>query len=182
MAMALAGTFLIGATGYVRFGPADLVLLAGQTPGSVLLLGVGAALGTGLDSDLGAALERTRLFETPMSPFLHVPPLPDRDLWTNRFYLRPARRWLRFGAMGDEFDIDAMIARFRERARAVRNRPLPPLEGEARREFIERAQLDYQDFAMLGDAEGSLDGGILTLSVDLRPRPQEASEGAAPGE
>jgi hypothetical protein len=26
------------------------------------------------------------------------------------------------------------------------------------------------DYAMLGDAEASLDGGVLTLKVDLRPR------------
>jgi hypothetical protein len=71
--------------------------------------------------------------------------------------------------MPDGFDVDAMIARFRERAKAVRDRPLPPLEGTARREYMQRAQVDYQDFAMLGDAEGSLDEGILVLRVDLRP-------------
>ena len=71
--------------------------------------------------------------------------------------------------MGDEFDVDAMVARFRERAQAVRNRPLPPLEGVARREFMERAQLDYQDFAMMGDATGTIEDGVLVLRVDLRP-------------
>ena len=71
--------------------------------------------------------------------------------------------------MAESFDVDAVIARFRERAKAVRDRPLPPLEGTARREYIERAQLDYQDFAMLGDASGSLEDGILVLRVDLRP-------------
>jgi len=71
--------------------------------------------------------------------------------------------------MADGFDIDALIARFQERARAVRDRPLPPLEGTARREYMQRAQIDYQDFAMLGDAEGSLEDGILVLKVDLRP-------------
>jgi hypothetical protein len=30
-------------------------------------------------------------------------------------------------------------------------------------------QLDFQDFAMLGDAAGSLEDGILTLRIDLRP-------------
>lgn len=64
-----------------------------------------------------------------------------------------------------------MIERFRQRAQAVRNRGLPPIEGPERRRFMEQAQLDFQDFAMLGDAEGSLDEGILTLRVDLRPRP-----------
>ena len=65
-----------------------------------------------------------------------------------------------------------MIDRFRQRAHAVRNRGLPPVEGPERRRFMEQAQLDFQDFAMIGDAEGSLEGGILTLRVDLRPRPQ----------
>ena len=71
--------------------------------------------------------------------------------------------------MVEGFDINGMIARFQERARAVRDRPLPPLEGTARREYMQRAQIDYQDFAMLGDAEGSLEDGILVLKVDLRP-------------
>lgn len=73
--------------------------------------------------------------------------------------------------MADEVDVEAMIARFRERAQAVRNRAMPPLEGPERRRFIERMQLDYQDFAMLGDATGAIEDGILVLRVDLRPRP-----------
>lgn len=64
-----------------------------------------------------------------------------------------------------------MIERFRQRAQAVRQRGVPPIEGPERRRFIEQAQLDFQDFAMLGDAEGSLEEGILTLRVDLRPAP-----------
>jgi hypothetical protein len=73
--------------------------------------------------------------------------------------------------MADEFDPNAMVERFRERARAVKNRGIPPLEGQERRRFMERMQIDFQDFAMLGDAEATLDDGILTLRVDLRPRP-----------
>jgi len=71
--------------------------------------------------------------------------------------------------MAEGFDVDAMIARFQERAKAVKDRPLPPLEGTARREYMQRAQIDYQDFAMLGDADGALEDGILHLRVDLRP-------------
>jgi hypothetical protein len=70
--------------------------------------------------------------------------------------------------MADGLDIDAMIQRFRDRAHAVRERGLPPLEGEARRRYMEQAQLDYQDFAMLGDATASLEDGVLTLRIDLR--------------
>ena len=75
-----------------------------------------------------------------------------------------------FPGMADELDVEAMIERFRERAKAVRSRGIPPVEGPDRRRFIEQAKMDYLDFAMLGDAEGSLNEGILTLRVDLRPK------------
>ena len=71
--------------------------------------------------------------------------------------------------MADEFDPDAMVQRFRDRAKAVRNRPLPPVEGPERRRFMEQAQTDFMDFAMIGDATATLDDGILVLKVDLRP-------------
>ena len=72
-------------------------------------------------------------------------------------------------AMADSLDVDAMIARFKERAKAVKDRPLPPIAGEERNRFIEQAQADFMDFAIIGDAEASLDDGILTLKIDLRP-------------
>lgn len=72
--------------------------------------------------------------------------------------------------MADELDVEAMIARFRERANAVKNRPMPPVAGPEKKRFLERAQVDFMDFAMLGDATGTLEDGILTLRVDLRPR------------
>ena len=71
--------------------------------------------------------------------------------------------------MAEEFDPAALVQRFRERAKAVRNRPLPPVEGPERRRFMEQAQTDFMDFALIGDATATLDGGILTLTVDLRP-------------
>jgi hypothetical protein len=67
-------------------------------------------------------------------------------------------------------DVPAMIQRFRQRAKAVRERGLPPVEGPERRRIIEAAQTDFMDYAMLGDAEGELVDGILTLRIDLRPR------------
>jgi hypothetical protein len=72
--------------------------------------------------------------------------------------------------MPEELDLQAMIERFRQRAAAVRSRGLPPIEGAERRRFAEQAQRDFMDFAMIGDAEGTLDDGILTLRIDLRPR------------
>lgn len=69
-------------------------------------------------------------------------------------------------------DTDAMIARFRERALAVKKRPLPPVAGEERQAFIAQAKLDYQDFAIIGDAAASIEDGVLTLTIDLRPADQ----------
>ena len=71
--------------------------------------------------------------------------------------------------MADELDVDAMVKRFRDRAAAVRNRPLPPIAGEERTAFIRQAQLDYQDFAMIGDATPTVEDGVLVLRIDLRP-------------
>jgi hypothetical protein len=73
--------------------------------------------------------------------------------------------------MAEELDVSAMIERFRQRAGAVRERGIPPIEGADRQRFVEQARLDYMDFAILGDAEGRLEDGILTLRVDLRPKP-----------
>jgi hypothetical protein len=62
-----------------------------------------------------------------------------------------------------------MIQRFRERAEAVRRRGLPPVEGPERQRFMEAARVDFQDYAMLGDAVATLEDGILRLEIDLRP-------------
>lgn len=75
--------------------------------------------------------------------------------------------------MAQPLDVDAMIQRFRDRAHAVRNRPLPPVAGEERSRFIEQAQIDFQDFAIIGDATAEVADGILTLRVDLRPPDQK---------
>ena len=68
----------------------------------------------------------------------------------------------------DQLDVDAMIARFRERAAAVEHRPLPPVAGEERQRFIAQAQLDFQDFAIIGDARAEIEDGVLVLRVDLK--------------
>ena len=61
-----------------------------------------------------------------------------------------------------------MIQRFKERAQAVKNRPLPPVAGPDKKRFIERAQDDFMDCAMIGDAPATLDDGVLTLQIELR--------------
>jgi len=78
------------------------------------------------------------------------------------------------------FDPQEMVARFRERAEAVRTRGMPPIEGAERARFREQAQRDYADFAMIGDAEAELVDGILTLRIDLRPRPADPAAPAKP--
>jgi hypothetical protein len=72
--------------------------------------------------------------------------------------------------MAEELDVDAMVERFRARARAVRQRGLPPVEGPERKRFMDQARIDYQDYAIIGDAVGSIQDGVLTLTVDLRPK------------
>ncbi|MGD0391022.1 MAG: hypothetical protein ABSC41_00110 [Acidimicrobiales bacterium] len=71
--------------------------------------------------------------------------------------------------MADQFDPRAMVERFRARADAVRSRGLPPVEGPDRERFKQQAQADFMDFAMIGDAEPSIEDGVLTLRIDLRP-------------
>ena len=69
----------------------------------------------------------------------------------------------------DELDVEAMLQRFRDRAAAVRDRPLPPVAGAERQRFVEQAQRDFQDYAIVGDATWTFEDGILMLRVDLRP-------------
>ncbi len=71
--------------------------------------------------------------------------------------------------MSESFDPAAMIVRFQERAEAVKRRNLPPVGGDERQQFIKQAEQDFMDFAIIGDAEPTLEDGVLTLRIDLRP-------------
>ena len=44
------------------------------------------------------------------------------------------------------------------------------MAGAERQHFLDQAQQDFMDYAIIGDATGSLEDGILTLTVDLRPK------------
>jgi len=72
--------------------------------------------------------------------------------------------------MADGFNPQEMIDRFRERADAVKKRNLPAVGGEERRLFIEQAEKDFMDFAMVADASATIEHGVLTLTIDLRPK------------
>jgi hypothetical protein len=69
-----------------------------------------------------------------------------------------------------EFDVDAMIKRFSERADAVRDRPLPPVAGEERKKFISQAQTDFTDFSLIANASWETVEEELVLRIPLRPR------------
>ena len=71
--------------------------------------------------------------------------------------------------MADGFNPQEMIERFQERADAVKKRNLPAVGGEERRLFIEQAERDFMDFSIIADASVTMDDGILTMSIDLRP-------------
>lgn len=72
-----------------------------------------------------------------------------------------------------EFDVDAFIERFRRRAEAVRERPLPPVAGPERRKFIEQAETDHIDFSLVASARWSVEDGHLVLRIPLRGEGEE---------
>ena len=72
-----------------------------------------------------------------------------------------------------ELDTESMIKRFSERAQAVKKRNLPPVGGDERKMFLQQMQMDFQDFALIGDANATIEDGFLVLRVDLRPEDQK---------
>lgn len=61
-----------------------------------------------------------------------------------------------------------MLERYKERAQAVRDRPLPPVAGEERRKFIDQAETDYTDFALIANASWEIDEAHLILKIPLQ--------------
>lgn len=66
-----------------------------------------------------------------------------------------------------ELDVDALVARFRERAEAVKDRGLPPVAGDERQLFIKQAELDYMDYALVGSATWVVEDDHLVLRIPL---------------
>lgn len=66
-----------------------------------------------------------------------------------------------------EFDVDSFLARFGDRAEAVKERGVPPLEGEARRAFLASAQQDFIDYSLVADASWEIIDGELVLRLPL---------------
>lgn len=75
--------------------------------------------------------------------------------------------------MTKPLDVDAMLDRYRARAEAVKSRPLPPVAGKERERFVEQAQQDFMDYALIGDATWEFIDGTLVLRIALgAPVPQ----------
>ncbi|MGH8924408.1 MAG: hypothetical protein ACRDWA_07210 [Acidimicrobiia bacterium] len=68
-----------------------------------------------------------------------------------------------------EIDVDAVIARFRDRADAVRERGLPPVAGEERKRLLEQAETDFLDFSLIAAATWVVEDDQLVLRIPLHP-------------
>ena len=66
-----------------------------------------------------------------------------------------------------QFDVDAMLQRYGERAKAVKERPLPPVAGEERKRFVDQANTDYTDYALVSTASWEVEDNHLVLRIPL---------------
>lgn len=69
-----------------------------------------------------------------------------------------------------QLDMEEFLGRFADRAEAVRERGVPPLEGEARRAFIESAEKDYLDYSLIASASWAVEDGELVLRIPISPQ------------
>ncbi len=63
--------------------------------------------------------------------------------------------------------MDDFLKRFADRAAAVRERGVPPLEGQARKIFIESAEKDFLDYSLVASASWSVEDGELVLRIPI---------------
>ncbi|MGI9528079.1 MAG: hypothetical protein ACR2NG_00075 [Acidimicrobiia bacterium] len=66
-----------------------------------------------------------------------------------------------------QLDMDEFLKRFGDRAEAVRERGVPPLEGEARKTFIDAAEKDYLDYSLIASASWAVEDGQLVLRIPI---------------
>ncbi len=67
-----------------------------------------------------------------------------------------------------QLNVDEFLERFRTRAEAVKSRGIPPLEGEARRTFVEQSNLDFMDYMLVGRATWAVEDEHLVLRIPLK--------------
>lgn len=65
------------------------------------------------------------------------------------------------------FNIEEFQKRFKERADAVKNRPMPPIGGDERLAFIKQAEKDYQDYMIITDSEFEITEEYLIFKYKL---------------
>jgi len=70
-------------------------------------------------------------------------------------------------AMLAQLDMDEFLKRFEDRAVAVRERGVPPLEGEARKAFIDAAEKDFLDYSLIASASWAVEDGQLVLRIPI---------------
>jgi hypothetical protein len=63
--------------------------------------------------------------------------------------------------------MDEFLQRFADRAEAVKERGVPPLEGQARKAFIESAEKDYLDYSLIAAASWTVEDGNLVLRIPI---------------
>tara|TARA_B100000965_G_scaffold69689_1_gene54969 strand:+ start:273 stop:482 length:210 start_codon:yes stop_codon:yes gene_type:complete len=65
------------------------------------------------------------------------------------------------------FNVEEFIARYKERAEAVKNRSIPPVGGDDRMAFIKQAETDFQDFMIIADSEFVIEKDYLVFKYKL---------------
>jgi hypothetical protein len=65
------------------------------------------------------------------------------------------------------FNVEKFIARYKERAEAVKNRSIPPVGGDDRMAFIKQAETDFQDFMIIADSEFVIEEDYLVFKYKL---------------
>jgi hypothetical protein len=73
------------------------------------------------------------------------------------------------GDVPAQVDLTALRQRFAERASSVKRRTPPPVAGPERTRFVQQAQTDFMDFAIVADAAPEAGAGVVVLRIDLRP-------------
>ena len=66
-----------------------------------------------------------------------------------------------------QLDMDEFLTSFGDRAAAVKERGVPPLEGEARKAFIDAAEKDYMDYSLIASASWAVENGELVLRIPI---------------
>lgn len=66
-----------------------------------------------------------------------------------------------------DFNVEEFIERYKERAKAVKNRSIPPVGGDDRLAFIKQAETDFQDFMIIADSEFNVEEEYLVFKYKL---------------